>query len=241
MAQTTSAAEPSRLPRADGPRVPRLADVSRPVTLLLIAVGLTLGVVLGGVLVRDPVTPALPAPVEVAPVALAELDTTTLAVPRAELCTRVPTDAVAAALGGDPTRVVAYGNGDTAVLTADVRDVSHEFGCTFARGPRTVRAWLFAPPVTVRNAEQLVDDAAGPGCRRVVGGAAFGSPSVALRCPTDPAAARRAPARALYEWSYRGLFGDAWLTCTLLARGDDAGAADRADRWCAAVVQVAAG
>lgn len=216
--------------------------MSRPVTLLLVAVGLTLGVVLGGVLVRDPVTSGLAPPVEVEPVALAELDTTTLALPRAELCTRVPTDAVTAALGGEPTRVVAYGNGDTAVLTAQVRDVSHEFGCTFARGPRTVRAWLFAPPVTVRTAERLADDAArARGCRRVVGAAAFGAPSVALRCPLDPAAARERPGQSLFEWSYRGLFGDAWLTCTLLARGDDASAGERADRWCAAVVQVAAG
>ena len=37
--------------------------------------------------------------------------------------------------------------------------------------------------------------------------------------------------------AYHGLFGDAWLSCSLSARAAVDDLAERTDRWCATVVQ----
>ena len=75
-----------------------------------------------------------------------------------------------------------------------------------------------------------------PGCRPLPDAAPFGDPSVALLCRS------RGDGGALVA-SYRGLFGDAWLTCAVQpdAATDEADLAARADRWCAAVLGAAAG
>jgi hypothetical protein len=72
-----------------------------------------------------------------------------------------------------------------------------------------------------------------PGCEPVPDAPDFGTPSAALVCDVGPR----------LEVSYRGLFGDAWLTCTLTADSDvpRAELVDRAGRWCVAVVGAARG
>ena len=102
------------------------------------------------------------------------------------------------------------------------------------RGRRRVggelRAWVFAPPVTRSRATELVEDAAGrEGCTRAATAPAYGSPSVALVCPAGD---RR--------WaSFRGLYGDAWLACSLAAPASltEQQLLDRAGRWCVAVAR----
>ena len=113
-----------------------------------------------------------------------------------------------------------------------MKDVSHEFGCTWTAGRRDHRARL-----GLRAA-----DHPGPGHRpgalrarpgvRQGPAARFGRPSLASRCRTSEGVER----------GYRGLFGDAWLSCTLLGPGrkEPADLSARADHWCAAVATAAA-
>jgi len=167
--------------------------------------------------------------------ALTDVDTTSLVVRRAPFCDLVDRAAVARALGVEDDEVpdvVAYGNGQRTQLTAKVKDVAHEYGCTWAVGDSEARAWVFAPPVTRRRALTLIKLARDvAGCTTVPTADPFGNPSQARSCRSGSA----------IETSYRGLFGDAWLTCTLqLPGGEQAELADRAGRWCAAVATAAA-
>ena len=156
------------------------------------------------------------------------------ALSRAPFCDRVPEEAVDEALDGDAGPTTAYSNGQRAEMAPGLEDVAHEYGCRIegARGAE-LRAWLFVPPVTRLRATDLVGEAsARPSCTRPTAAPAYGAPSVALICP---AGNRR--------WaSFRGLFGDAWLACSLAApaRLGDAELLDRAGRWCVAVAEAAA-
>lgn len=202
---------------------------------LLVATVLTVAVVGGVLAVRGgedddggsarPEPPATSPP----PPSLAEVDTASLVVARAGFCEAVPPEAVTDALGGEATRADAYGNGERAALADGVQDVAHEFGCVWSSAAGSARAWVFAPPVSATDAVALRRAATREdGCRAIGGAAAFGEPGVALVCRADggPVA------------SYRGLFGDAWLACSV--RGADrADAEARADRWCAAVAVAA--
>ena len=60
----------------------------------------------------------------------------------------------------------------------------------------------------------------------------FGSPAVTTRCRTP---------KGGIEVGDFGLFGDAWLSCTLGSRAEEdrADLAERTSRWCAAVVTAA--
>lgn len=202
--------------------------------ILLAAAVLTTLAVLGGLLVGGPSpdarrtdTPATgPTPTDDA-AALAGL-----VVRRAGFCPAVSDATAADALGDEVASTDSYDSGQRARLTGDVRDVAHEFGCTWRSRKATARAWVFAPPVSrdrgralVRTAEQA------DGCTRVPS-PAYGAPGVALRCERGTRT----------EASYRGLFGDAWLTCTLLTTADNDAAelTARAGSWCAAVALAAA-
>ena len=201
--------------------------------VLLTAVVATAAVVAGVVLARSPDEPDddLPA-YESTP--LAAFDTAGVAVNRNTFCDAVPDEAVAEALGDEPASASSYGNGDQARLGAGLRDVAHEFGCGWSAPSATVRAWVFAPPVTPRSARELARAArAEDGCEPVADAPDFGIPSAAVVCDEG----RRPMA------SYRGLFGDAWLTCTLTAASDvpRTELTDRAGRWCVAVVKAARG
>ncbi|KRB77021.1 hypothetical protein ASE01_09665 [Nocardioides sp. Root190] len=162
---------------------------------------------------------------------LADFDTTAAVVQRAPFCELVPAQAVSAALGveAEPT---AYGNGEESEALPS-GDVAHEYGCLFNAGPTVgnARAWVFAPPVTTARAEQLVTASQIEGCTTETGAPAYGAPSLALTCATGD----------LVTVSYRGLFGDAWLACSLTLPAAEAGqdAAARAGRWCVAVAEAA--
>ncbi len=204
---------------------------------LLLAATVVTALVVGGVLVlREPEpedggdTAPRTAP-EPAPAAtLADVDTTGLVVTRDAFCDALPEAAVADALGGEPTAADAYANGERAVLADGVEDVAHEFGCVWSTGTAEVRAWVFAPPVSADDARALRKAALRTdGCRPSEDAAGFGDPTVALVCrtPDGPVV------------SYRGLFGDAWLACSVGGAGSREQVADRADRWCAAAALAA--
>ncbi|WP_141014225.1 hypothetical protein [Nocardioides sambongensis] len=199
---------------------------------LLLAVLLTVAPVTVGVLVAGPPEEAPVPPYTGTP--LADYDTSTVALARSAFCDRLPTEAVDAALGitddGD-AEVVArdYGNGEKATV-AGGRDVMHEFGCSFRGGRGNAAAWLFAPPVTEQRARELVRSTPDEGCTRLADTPSYGDPSVALSCTGKRPTV-----------SFRGLFGDAWLTCQLgSGEGlDEEDLVDRAGRWCVAVARAA--
>ena len=204
------------------------------VAALLTAVAVVVGVsVAGGGSSADPEVAPAPA-AEPSSTPLASFDTSTVILDRASFCSRVDASALEDALGGEVVSSGGYDNGDRARVDQDVKDVAHEFACTW-RGPGqvTVRAWLFAPPVTRVRARELASSAGDvKGCTPITDAPAFGRPSVGLVCGEGDA--RTA--------SYRGLFGDAWLTCSLTApnavtRSD---LVDRAGRWCVSVASAAA-
>lgn len=212
------------------------------VRVLLASAAVTVLAVTAGVVARGPQEPAPPAtapPVDsgTAPAAssgLAKLETRGLAVLRAPFCAGVADEAVEAALGAEPAVTEAWENGETAALTPRLTDVAHEHGCAWSAGRTTARGWVFAPPVTSGRARQLARSAAGStGCEPLADAAAFGSPDVALVCERG----------GLREASYRGLFGEAWLVCTLTApaAADPTELLDRTSRWCASVVTAATG
>lgn len=200
---------------------------------LLVAVVATAAAVAGGVALVGTETEAPPVEEPVTGLALADLDTTVLAVARTGFCEAVAPTEVAAALGAEPAEESSYGNGDRARLAAGA-DVAHEYGCAWTAAAGTeARAWVFAPPVTEARARQVRREAArGEGCERLADAERFGSTTVALTCAADDEV----------EVSYRGLFGDAWLTCTLRGpAADRAALEERADRWCATVAVATSG
>ena len=156
---------------------------------------------------------------------LADVDTTSLVVARAPFCDAVDPAAVARALGEEPAEGSAYRSGQRIKLSDDVADVVHEFGCRWTAGDSVAEAWVFVPPVTRERAADLVRT----GCRGVRD-PAFGQPSTACRTQADGVA----------TYTFRGLFGDAWLTCRLVVGAGQEETLDRADRWCAAVATGAA-
>ena len=151
---------------------------------------------------------------------LADVDTTSLVVARAPFCDAVDPAAVARALGEEPAEGSAYRSGQRIKLSDDVADVVHEFGCRWTAGDGVAEAWVFVPPITRERAADLVRT----GCRGVQD-PAFGEPSTICRTQAD----------GVTTFTFRGLFGDAWLTCRLVVGAGQEETLDRADRWCAAV------
>jgi hypothetical protein len=205
----------------------------RVVRSLVLALGATAVAVGVGVLVPDSDETSPPETVDVPSTTLTDFDTTELVAARVGFCDAVPPEAVNEALDGEPIATAAYGNGDRAKVAGTVRDVAHEFSCAWRGQDGTVaRAWVFAPPVTPDRAATLVADARkGEGCRPDADAPAYGVPSLALVC--DDGGTRLQ--------SYRGLFGDAWLTCQLSVPRSVAPAAleARAGRWCVSVAEAA--
>ena len=206
---------------------------------LLLAVALTTLPVGAGVLVLGGEDTATTTSDQAAPsyssTPLSDYDTSVVTLSRAPFCDRLPEEAAAEALGGDAGPTAAYANGESAEMAPGLEDVAHEYGCRIeGRRGAEVRAWLFAPPVTRSRAAELVDEASQrPACTRPTTAPAYGAPSVALVCPSGD---RRSA-------SFRGLFGDAWLACSVAAPASlgEAELLDRAGRWCVAVAQAAAG
>ncbi|MDR6173409.1 hypothetical protein QE364_004009 [Nocardioides zeae] len=177
------------------------------------------------------------APTAAPPPVLTDLDTTALVVERASFCDDVDPAAVAAALGtGEDSEAQAapYSSGDAVDLGTGEERLVHELGCRWGDGaasPAGAAAWVFVPPVPPADAEEYVAATPTDGCN-VLEGPAFGAPTLALACALDGAT----------EVSFRGLFGDAWLTCTLTAPTATTSAeelVERAGAWCAAVAVAA--
>jgi hypothetical protein len=204
----------------------------KAVIALLTALVATAAVVLGLVLSRDEDEPKDEPAAAYTSTPLSAYETAGVALVRDSFCDAVPAEAAVEALGGEPESVVAYDNGERARISDQLRDVAHEFGCTWPAGGATARAWVFAPPVTPRSARELAREIrAEPGCEPIADAPDFGKPSAALVCELGQRT----------EVSYRGLFGDAWLTCTLSAAPGVPlpDLIDRAGRWCVAVVEAA--
>jgi hypothetical protein len=158
----------------------------------------------------------------------------TVVLQRAPFCERISASAVEEALGGEPTRSSAYDNGERTRVSDDVRDVAHEYGCDYvAEDGTTARAWLFAPPVTSARARELIKLARGQkGCRPEPGDPGFGQHSLALVCVSDDEMTA----------SYRGLFGDSWLSCEISVPAGEVeqpALIDRAGRWCVQAAEAA--
>lgn len=162
--------------------------------------------------------------------ALGDLDTTKVTVDRADFCGAIPEAAAESALGTPVARTAHYGNGDSVEIAAGVTDVSHEFGCRFVgESGADARAWIFTPQVTPARARDLAAEARRTkGCTPLPRAAAFGTPTVAVTCKAKGGATA----------SYRGLFGDAWLACSV-TRSSAADLAQAAEAWCSAVLQAA--
>jgi hypothetical protein len=180
--------------------------------------------------------PATQAP-SAASTPLSSFDTEHVRVIRDAFCSQIGPGPVAEALGGDAASSASYNNGERARISSRVRDVAHEFDCTWvAADGTTAEAWVFAPPVTPERGRLLARTAAreaGPGCTTLATAPRFGSPSAAVRCQE----------RGRLETSFHGLFGDAWLSCSLAAPAADTdpdALLERAGRWCVTVVEAAA-
>ena len=188
----------------------------------LVAVTLVAAVLGGCTSDQDP----SPAPPEASSTPLSDFATDDVSVARGEFCPRISPEAVAEALGADPEDDEAWANGDRAKLSDGLRDVAHEYGCSWTAADGTeVRAWVFAPPVTAARAAALARRAGrADGCRTVAGAPAYGAPSTAVRCGA--------------EIAFHGLFGDAWLSCSLQTPAAPPDL-DRVGRWCVAVAQAA--
>jgi len=212
--------------------------VPRTLRWLLLAVVLTALPVATGVLVLDEEAPAMepPEPPAYASTPLADYDTTVVTLDRAPFCDQIPEEALTEALAGDVGwTVTTYDNGQAAEMAPGVDDVAHEYGCRVEGAglpDGELRAWLFAPPVERSRATELVADAARrAGCTRPARAPAYGAPTLALVCPSGDR-----------NWaSFRGLFGDSWLACSLGAPKTlpEQELLDRAGRWCVAVAQAA--
>ena len=117
--------------------------------------------------------------------------------------------AVEEALGAAPEEASAYGNGDQARLAPGIRDRAHEYGCSWTADGTTAAAWVYAPPVSRVVATELLRQArAVKGCEPVTAAPAYGEPSAGLVCTSTRGR----------EVTFRGLFGDAWLVCSLRQR-----------------------
>ncbi|WP_121254841.1 hypothetical protein [Nocardioides ferulae] len=201
----------------------------RPLILLTVALTVTAGLVVCGLLLPGEEAGRQQPPAAATP--LSGLDTDALVAARAAFCDAVPAAWVEDVLGSEPSQAQAWGNGDTLPAAAGVRDVAHEFGCRWAAGDLAVEGWVFAPPVTAARARELVGAARETtGCTPLPAAAALGSPSVALTCGAPHGQSTA---------TYAGLLGDAWLTCRVTGPAARAELAETADRWCGMVLAAA--
>jgi hypothetical protein len=149
--------------------------------------------------------------VEVNPTPITAFVADEVQVSRASFCSRIADEAVTAAVG-EVASTHHYGNGERAKVSGSLRDVAHEYNCTFVGSSGDVaRAWVFVPRVTRAQARALVRGVRRqPGCR-LVDGHSFGSPGTGSICVRGGRS----------EAAYRGLFVDAWLSCSVTDGGRD--------------------
>lgn len=207
-----------------------------PVVRRLLLAGTVTAVAVGGGVLLQGAGGSPPDEQEATSTPLASFDTTDLTILRTAFCDRVGDAAVQEALGGAPDDAIAYGNGDQARLGRGIRDRAHEYGCSWTAGGTTAAAWVYAPPVPRVVANELLRRARkSKDCEPVTDAPAYGDPTAGLVCTSTRGR----------EVTFRGLFGDAWLVCSLRTTGVSAGestiqAVDRAGRWCVAAARAAA-
>jgi hypothetical protein len=203
--------------------VPSVSRLTRVAALSVVA--LTTALALGGCDDGGSEPSSTPTPTSTP---LSDFDSAGLVVGRTDFCARVAPAAIETALDGPATDSATWSNGDQAEVSPGVRDVVHEDGCSWSSDAADVRAWVFAPPVTAAQARTLARSSAREdGCSAVRDAPAFGSPTVAVRCQVDGQTVT----------SFHGLFGDAWLSCSLTASGQPADLLQRTGRWCVTVAQ----
>jgi hypothetical protein len=208
----------------------------RWVYIAVAALAITGTGVAAGTLVLDDEEPTS-GPVAFSPTPLTSFDTSALTVPRASFCDGVDPRQVEAALGDEPVDATSYENGEEVTFgdgaTDPVTDVAHEYGCTWIRADQSeARAWVFAPPVDATRAAALVKAAGKREDCQASPEPVFGSPSIELLCTGEAGGLA----------SYRGLFGDAWLTCELSLKDPEVRGPEllrRTGAWCVGVAQAA--
>jgi hypothetical protein len=155
---------------------------------------------------------------------LADYDTSGLTVVRGEFCDKVVDAAITAALGDAPTTGEAWLPGKR---LPESRDISNEFGCSWASGSVRATAWVFAPPITRQRAADFAQEAVGKDCERLETAPDLGEPTVAQHCGTGAEMT-----------AFHGLVGDAWVGCEIsglpVSGGDDT---TRVGEWCVAVLE----
>lgn len=167
------------------------------------------------------------------PTPLPSFEAGTVRIQRDDFCAGVSPEAVESAVGMVES-TGHYGNGESAELADGVKDVSHEFNCTFVGADgRAARAWLFVPEVTPDRARDLVAKVSSKqtGCTTLPG-EGFGFPSTSTVCRTADATVA----------TYHGLFTDAWLSCSLTVPDPKTGTPalrKAAGEWCVAAAQAA--
>ncbi len=171
------------------------------------------------------------APVAAKPTPITAYDGTFTAARRVSICSRIPDATILDAVGAK-VQTAHYGNGEK-LPGAD--DISHEYGCVFnGEGGLVARSWTFVPPVTPEQAASYAGAArATPGCRPLPD-AKFGSVSAGTVCAAD----------GVTTVTWRGLFGDAWLGCSVAGpvtpELTEEQLIERAGIWCVHVVTTAA-
>lgn len=164
--------------------------------------------------------------VEVNPTPVDRFVSDAVQVSRASFCSRIADEAVTAAVG-EVASTRHYGNGERANVSGRIRDVAHEYNCTFVGSSGDVaRAWVFVPRVTRAQARALVRGVRRQDGCRLVDGHSFGSPGTGSICVRG----------GRTEAAYRGLFVDAWLSCSVTDGGreklSEPALLKRAGDWC---------
>ncbi len=195
------------------------------VAAVLVLAGL---VAYAGLVSRGSGDGSAPAPATPTPTPLGSMDLSGLPITRGPLCAGISGADVRDALGGRVTGTAHYDSGQRVTMAPGLRDVSHEYDCTYRGAGTEARVWVFAEPVDPTAARGLAAAArTARGCRVVAGGPTFGTPGVTTVC-RPPRGTQRAVA-------LHGLFGDAWVSCQLTTRAADVPAATavrRTEQWC---------
>lgn len=199
--------------------------------VVVIAVLVVAAAVAGWWSTRSPVSGPDASP-SASPTALESLDLSEVPVARQPFCDALRRDDVRTALGGRVRGTAHYVSGQQAWLAPGLRDVAHEYDCTYRGARGEARAWVFAAPVHRTQALSITQDALDrPDCRLVPRAPTFGRPGVTTDCPAAGGAGRTVASR--------GLFGDAWLTCQLTSRDPEPDVVRRAEQWCVTVATTA--
>ena len=163
------------------------------------------------------------------PTPMANLNTTSMQVPRIEFCKLVPGTAVRRALGGAPDSDTSYGNGDEVDLPGVGKEVVHEIGCSWTTDEgAAARAWVFGRPADAAFAKTVIASSRQTEGCRTSRGPAYGDPTVTQTCRLPDGSQRV---------RHAGLFGQTWLSCEVSATDPDAVTAlrDRSEQWCVEV------